>query len=33
MQQMMDINKKYKLGLQIPALEEISKWVGEESTK
>ena len=33
MQQIMDINKKYKLGLQIPALEEISKWVGEESTK
>lgn len=33
MQQMMDINKKYKLGLQIPALEEISQWVGEESTK
>ena len=32
MQQMMDINKKYKLGLQIPALEEISKWV-EAPTK
>lgn len=32
MQQMMDINKKYKLGLQIPTLEEISKWV-EAPTK
>ena len=32
MQQMMDINKKYKLGFQIPALEEISKWV-EAPTK
>lgn len=29
MQQLMDINKKYKLGLQIPKLEEISTWVVE----